>query len=278
MRKLACLLILAVVPSLATTRLRDVLYDGNGNRANGILFLEWPNFTTATGRAVAGNRKAISIKNGIVDVMLEATDGASPGGTLYTARFFLSGSSGMNSEQWAVPDTTDTVTLAQVRLNQGGGGTPGGGTGGTGGASTSGYSTTFNVTAYNAGTVGVTSGGTTVTGSGTSWSSSMVGSYFVTRGTAYLISAVPSAAELTLAATYSHDTEDSGVPYYIAQPVIVAGSTHKLGGANLSIHFYRDDTTRLVEETPNVSWVDSSSFDVKALFPVSVTGRVVIVR
>jgi hypothetical protein len=99
---------------------RDVVYDARGTRANGTLFLEWPSFTTAGGRAVAGSKKTIQISNGVLDLLLEPTEGATPTGLTYTARFSLVGGTGVTVENWAVPDSASPVNLASIRVSVGG--------------------------------------------------------------------------------------------------------------------------------------------------------------
>ena len=134
MKKILALALIGL-PLLAGTRVLDVLYDARGNRANGVLFLEWPSFTSASGKAVAGSKQAVRVNNGIVDISLEPILGATPSGLTYTATFSLSGGSGSRVEQWAVPDSSVAVTLAQVRVNASGGTGGGSGSGGNGGGS-----------------------------------------------------------------------------------------------------------------------------------------------
>lgn len=77
----------------------------------------------------------------------------------------------------------------------------------------------WDTTSYftTAGTVSVTNGSATVTGSGTSWTSTMVGALFQVDGDAnvYTIASVASATSLTLTANYSGATA-SGAGYRIS--------------------------------------------------------------
>jgi len=77
----------------------------------------------------------------------------------------------------------------------------------------------FNFTeSYDTGTVTVTEGSTTVTGSGTTFTSAMVGRKFSVDGEPgiYTIAAYVSATEITLDRDYARDS-DSGVAYVIFQ-------------------------------------------------------------
>lgn len=71
--------------------------------------------------------------------------------------------------------------------------------------------------AYTTGTIAVNSGGTTVTGSGTAWTSAMVGQYIFIQMVLYQISAVGSTTSLTLADAY-FGSSVSGITYAIATP------------------------------------------------------------
>jgi hypothetical protein len=111
------LLILMIVASWAfgATRVLDVIYNGSGQRANGVLTMEWPGYTTVGGKSVAGSRRDVRISNGVVDVLLEPTIGATPVGVVITARMTLFGSSVASVERWNVPDVAVT-NLATLRL------------------------------------------------------------------------------------------------------------------------------------------------------------------
>jgi hypothetical protein len=57
--------------------------------------------------------KQNQLRNGVVDLLLEPTEGATPAGVTYTARFSLVGSTGVTVENWAVPDSASPVNLAE---------------------------------------------------------------------------------------------------------------------------------------------------------------------
>jgi hypothetical protein len=110
---------------------------------------------------------------------------------------------------------------------------------------------------YATGTVTVTNGSATVSGSGTAWTSAMVGGNFKgPDGEFYLISAVPAATTLTLGRVYDGTTASgaSYTLYYDTNPayvpkgggtingaltvdgaLTVAGSTVSSGAKNVSI-------------------------------------------
>lgn len=69
---------------------------------------------------------------------------------------------------------------------------------------------------YSTGTVAVTNGSTTVTGSGTAWTSDMIGQIFKGPDSKnYIISAVGSTTELTLSSNYIGTTVASGGSYTV---------------------------------------------------------------
>ncbi|MEM7828034.1 MAG: hypothetical protein QW561_01695 [Candidatus Aenigmatarchaeota archaeon] len=70
------------------------------------------------------------------------------------------------------------------------------------------YANLTCIAPYTAGTVNVTNGSTTVTGSGTNWSTAMVGRHFRLSNAVpfYKIASVTSATSLTLSSAYGGDT------------------------------------------------------------------------
>jgi hypothetical protein len=67
---------------------------------------------------------------------------------------------------------------------------------------------------YTTGTIGVTNASTAVTGSGTSWTTQMVGCQILIGGVAYIIAAVGGATSITLTIPYAGSTA-SGLSYTI---------------------------------------------------------------
>lgn len=115
LRRLA-LAVCFVMPAFgAPTRILDTVYDQRGQRATGVLFLEWESFTSPAGVAVAGGRRTINIVNGVLDLSLEPT----AVGVTYVAQFSLTASSALGFERWAVPTSASPVTLATIRTTGG---------------------------------------------------------------------------------------------------------------------------------------------------------------
>lgn len=117
--------------------------------------------------------------------------------------------------------------------------------------STSGYTITvvyeatdrdLSVTKYTTGTAAVTSGSASVTGSGTSWTSAMVGRYFKVTdadgdGLHYRIGSVTNSTTLVLENVYE-GTTDSSVQYQIAQAFNLPEEMQILPCYYAAWHFY----------------------------------------
>jgi len=95
---------------------------------------------------------------------------------------------------------------------------------------------------YTTGTVSVTKGSSTITGSGTSWTSSMVGRYIKVTDYWYKITAVSSATSLTIQGEFGED-DVSGGSYTIAELVpLMEGFENLPLWKALSIYFQSRDT------------------------------------
>ncbi len=116
--KLLCGLLAVTLHAAAGTRVRDTLFDAKGNRATGTCTIQWGPFVTMQGKAIAAGLKQYRVRNGVLDVELEATAGAAPSGTAYTVRCILAGSAPGPVERWTVPDSASAVNLAAVRVTQ----------------------------------------------------------------------------------------------------------------------------------------------------------------
>lgn len=108
----------AAMPAAAGTRVRDTLFDAKGNRATGACEIQWGPFVTAAGKAIGAGMKRYLVRNGVLDVELEATAGAAPAGTAYAVRCAFAGSVPGPVERWQVPDSASPVALAAVRVTQ----------------------------------------------------------------------------------------------------------------------------------------------------------------
>jgi hypothetical protein len=111
------LLILSLGAAAAgATRVQDTLFDGRGQRANGTCVIAWPSFVTAGGKAVAGGTRQQRVRNGVLDVVLEPTVGATPANAVYTVRCLWVDGRPAAEEYWAVVDAASPVTVAGVRV------------------------------------------------------------------------------------------------------------------------------------------------------------------
>ena len=104
----------------ATTTITDTVYLADGSTAQGNLIITWPAFLTASGAAVAGGVKNVSLgTNGALSVGLVPNAGASPAGMYYTVVYQV-GPGQERTEYWMVP-TTSPANLAAVRTTPGSG-------------------------------------------------------------------------------------------------------------------------------------------------------------
>jgi hypothetical protein len=102
----------------ATTTIVDVVYRGDGTRAQGVLLISWPSFTTAAGQAVAGGSSSATLgSGGALSVSLVPNVGASPAATFYSVVYQLDDGT-VKTEYWVVP-TSSPTTLAAVRATLG---------------------------------------------------------------------------------------------------------------------------------------------------------------
>lgn len=112
----------------------------------------------------------------------------------------------------------------------------------------------LGVADYTTGTVGVTNASQTVTGSGTTWTTAMIGRWFVMNDPAqqgqgywYRISAVPSTTSLTLESAYVNTTVASGATYKIGEsPEIPVEAHYSLTAGTISDYYAgpRGDTEK----------------------------------
>ncbi len=112
-------LILAIVfavSAVAQTTVSDVIYNGSGQRANGVVIYIRPNqqFTASGGQVVAPTEVAVRIVNGNFSVPLYPNTTATPAGTYYLARYVIPGTVQV-VENWVVPVSGSPVNLSAVR-------------------------------------------------------------------------------------------------------------------------------------------------------------------
>lgn len=115
LRALVLIALLAGAAPAATT-ITDTLYYADGRKADGRITITWGEFTAAGPRTIAAGQVAVVVKSGAFTIALEANDTATPAGTSYAARYFLSDGT-TRLENWVVPTSATPVTIASIRAN-----------------------------------------------------------------------------------------------------------------------------------------------------------------
>ncbi len=116
MRKLFLILILLPAWALAGTRILDTLKypDGTPASGNAEISLFTP-FITAGNEPIGAGKQTVTIAGGLIDVTLEPNDTATPAGTSYAVRFYLS--RGSYLQYWLVPTSTATLKIKDVAVS-----------------------------------------------------------------------------------------------------------------------------------------------------------------
>ena len=127
----ACALLSSIAwaqPSLTT--ISDVLFKADGTRFNGLAQFTWVSFESGNGSNIAQQSKTIRIIDGNLFVQLTPTTDAVPAAQ-YSVRYSSDGKIQFQ-ETWAVPASTTTLRVRDVRTTQPifPGGPGGGGAGG----------------------------------------------------------------------------------------------------------------------------------------------------
>ena len=122
MRKLTTtLLVLASAITLpaapALTTIQDILYKADGTRFNGTVSIQWTNFQAGDTSIVATQQLTVQIVNGVLRVQLVPTTNASAGAN-YTINYSSAGRFQF-SEIWAVPPSSTTLRVRDVRISTG---------------------------------------------------------------------------------------------------------------------------------------------------------------
>lgn len=237
-----------------TTVIQDTVHAADGSLFNGSIVIGWPTFQAVDGSRVQGGSRTVDVKSGAFRVSLPVFDG-------YTV-LYLDGSVAELRETWSVPASATPLLIRDVRT-------------GLEGATL--FTTTFEAHVYAEGTVSLVNGSAAVEGTGVAWDSSMAGWYLVSQGKAFSISSVDDAAHLNLTTAWDGDTVP-GVPYHLAQPVVVLGTAHGLATDKLTAQVFRNDGTQAVEESAEAFWVVASSFDAKLLFDSPFSGTLILRR
>ncbi len=107
--------------TLTLTTISDTVYRADGTPAGGTLLISWPEFSTASGQAVAAGTTSVTLgAGGALSVQLAPNAGATPAGTFYSVVYRLDDGTA-KTEIWSVP-TTSPTTIAAVRTTPGTGG------------------------------------------------------------------------------------------------------------------------------------------------------------
>ena len=110
----------AVLAAPPLTTIEDVLYKADGSTFTGVAFIEWKSFQAGDFSTIATHSVTVAINNGVIRVQLVPTTNASAG-AYYTVRYHSDGRIQFD-EIWAVPPSTASLKLRDVRAA-----TPGGG-------------------------------------------------------------------------------------------------------------------------------------------------------
>ncbi len=111
MRRSLLLLLFAILVSISSahaTQIEDILRYANGQTASGKVTIAWSSFTTAsTGDLIPSGQISLDIVDGVLSVNLTPHNG-------YLVRYLLSRGA-WTSDVWNVPDSTDTLKIADLR-------------------------------------------------------------------------------------------------------------------------------------------------------------------
>lgn len=101
----------------ALTTVQDILYRADGTRFSGTMFIRWNSFQTQDTSNIATANLTLPIVNGVLSVTLAPTTTATAGAQ-YSVTY---NSQGQNqfTETWAVPPSSLTLRLRDIRISQG---------------------------------------------------------------------------------------------------------------------------------------------------------------
>jgi len=101
----------------ALTKIQDILYRADGTRFNGTMFITWSSFLAGDTSNIATANLTVPIVNGVLRVQLVPTTTASAGAQ-YNVTYQTAGVNQF-TEVWAVPPSTPTLRVRDVRLSSG---------------------------------------------------------------------------------------------------------------------------------------------------------------
>lgn len=108
----------AVAAQPALTTIQDVLYNANGTRYNGTLFIAWDSFQAGDTSAISTNNITLPIINGVLNVQLVPTTTATAGAQ-YNVTFSTPGGTPQFTEIWAVPPSSVPLRVRDVLVSTG---------------------------------------------------------------------------------------------------------------------------------------------------------------
>ena len=101
----------------ALTTIQDTLYRADGTRFSGTMFIRWNSFQAGNTSNIATANLTLQIVNGVLNVKLVPTTTATPGAQ-YSITYNSQGRTQF-TETWAVPPSSLTLRVRDVRLSQG---------------------------------------------------------------------------------------------------------------------------------------------------------------
>jgi hypothetical protein len=101
----------------ALTTIQDVLYRADGSRFGGTVFIQWNGFQAGDTSNIATASLRLPVVNGVLNVKLAPTTTATPGAQ-YTVTYSSQGAT-LFSEAWAVPPSSTTLRVRDVRVSTG---------------------------------------------------------------------------------------------------------------------------------------------------------------
>jgi len=110
----------AAVPAAAQpalTTIQDILYRADGTRFSGTMFIQWSSFQAGDTSNIATSNLTVPIVNGVLQVQLVPTTTASAGAQYNIT--YNSGGKTQFTEIWAVPPSTLTLRVRDVRVSTG---------------------------------------------------------------------------------------------------------------------------------------------------------------
>ncbi|MEQ1886759.1 MAG: hypothetical protein ABL967_16985 [Bryobacteraceae bacterium] len=101
----------------ALTTIQDILYRADGTRFSGTMFIRWSSFQTQDAANIATANLTLPIVNGVLRVRLAPTTTGTPGAQ-YSITYNSQGRTQF-TETWAVPPSSLTLRVRDVRISQG---------------------------------------------------------------------------------------------------------------------------------------------------------------